>query len=139
MKARKPTACRSSCPINASLEALGDRWSLLIVRDMAMAGAKTYRDFLSSPEGIATNILAARLKQLERHGIVEKSPDPDDSRRWIYTLTPKGLDLAPAIVELVIWGARYHETQAPPAILREIARDRDAYIADLRSRAPKKP
>jgi len=138
MKLRKPVPCRSGCPLNAALEALGDRWSLLIVRDMVMLGATTYREFLQSDEGIATNILAARLKQLERHGIIEKSADPADDRRWIYTLTAKGLDLAPTIVELVQWGAKYHQTEAPPAVLREMERDREGFVAGLRARARKK-
>ena len=139
MKAKKPVPCRSGCPLNAALEALGDRWSLLIVRDMGMRRATTYRQLLESPERIATNILAARLVHLERHGIIEKSPDPADNRRWIYTLTQKGLDLVPAIVELVRWGARHHETRPPPGMLREIERDREAYIESLRGRAPRKP
>lgn len=138
MKLRKPVPCRSGCPLNAALEALGDRWSLLIVRDMVMRGFTTYREFLDSDEGIATNILAARLKQLEKHGIIERSADPGDSRRWIYTLTPKGLDLAPVIVELVLWGARHHRTEAPAAVLRQAESDREGFIAGLRARAPKR-
>lgn len=105
---------------------------------MLKSGANSYRAFAAAPEGIATNILANRLKFLERQGIIRKSPDPADGRRSIYTLTPKGLDLAPVVVELILWGARYHETDAPPAVIREMTADRAGYIASLRSGASRK-
>lgn len=135
MSPRRPVPRRSGCPLNAALEALGDRWSLLIVRDMAFNGATTYREFLDGGEAIATNVLADRLKRLEQQGIVEKSRDPEDSRRWIYTLSPKGLDLLPALVELIVWGARHHRTAAPVSVLREMTTNREGFIAEVRSRA----
>jgi DNA-binding HxlR family transcriptional regulator len=138
MSTRKPVPRRSGCPLNAALEALGDRWSLLIVRDMAFSGATTYREFLEAGEAIATNVLADRLKRLEQQGIVEKSRDPADSRRWIYTLTPKGLDLLPALVELILWGARYHRTAAPAPVLREMTTNRERFIAGARAAASRK-
>lgn len=138
MTLRKPVPRRSGCPLNAALEALGDRWSLLIVRDMVFSGATTYREFLESDEAIATNILADRLKRLEQQGIVEKSPDPADNRRWIYTLTPKGLDLLPVLVELILWGARYHRTEAPAEVLRQMTTNRARFIEGLRSGARRK-
>ncbi len=138
MSLRRPLPRRSGCPLNAALEALGDRWSLLIVRDMVFSGATTYREFLESGEAIATNILADRLKRLEQQGIVEKSRDPADSRRRIYTLASKGLDLLPAMVELIVWGARYHRTEAPASVLRAMTRSRERFISDLRDSAPKK-
>jgi DNA-binding HxlR family transcriptional regulator len=138
MTLRKPVPRRSGCPLNAALEALGDRWSLLIVRDMVFSGASTYREFLESDEGIATNILAERLRRLEERGIVEKEPDPSDNRRWIYSLSPKGLDLLPVLVELIVWGARYHRTEAPAEVLREMTTDRARFIERLRSAAVRK-
>jgi DNA-binding HxlR family transcriptional regulator len=138
MKPRKPVPRRSGCPLNATLEALGDRWSLLIVRDMLFNGATTYREFLASEEAIATNILANRLKLLEKQGIIAKRRDPADARRWIYTLAPKGLDLAPVLIELVVWGARYHQTQAPTAVLRKMTTHREAFITGVRAGARKK-
>ncbi len=137
MKPAKSAPRRSSCPLNAALEALGDRWSLLIIRDMLFNGATTYREFLASEEAIATNILANRLKLLERQAIVVKRRAPADARRWIYTLAPKGLDLAPVLIELIVWGARHHRTQAPAAVLREMTTRREAFIARLRAGAGK--
>src|ERR1700730_2958343 len=101
---------RSACPLNASVEMLGDRWSLLIVRDMMLRGFQTYKEFVESDEGIATNILADRLRKLETHGIITTEPDPSDGRKLIYLLTPKGIDLAPALAEMVLWAARHEET-----------------------------
>src|SRR6202023_615528 len=88
---------RSGCPLNASIEMLGDRWSLLIIRDMMVRGFRTYKEFLESHEKIATNILADRLRKLESNGIIAVEPDPADGRKLIYSLTLKGIDLAPVL------------------------------------------
>ncbi|MGE0556094.1 MAG: winged helix-turn-helix transcriptional regulator [Gemmatimonadales bacterium] len=125
---------RSRCPINVSLEIFGDRWSLLVVRDLLFGGPRSFSQLLDAQEGIATNVLTDRLQRLEAHGIVERHPDPKDGRRGRYLLTPKGLDLAPILIEMVSWGARYEDTAAPPAILREIKRDRESFLAALRER-----
>jgi DNA-binding HxlR family transcriptional regulator len=103
----KKTGRRSDCPICFALEAFGDAWSLLIVRDIVFWGKKTYGDFLKSKEGIATNILAARLAFLEQKGILHKTPHPTDKRKDVYVLTEKGLDLVPVLLELVAWGAKH--------------------------------
>src|ERR1700724_3825888 len=110
---------RSGCPLNASVEMLGDRWSLLILRDMMLRGFRSYNQFLDSYEGIATNILANRLKRLIAHGIVTAQEDPSDGRRLIYVLTPKGLDLAPVLTEMVLWAAKHEETENP-ALVRQM-------------------
>ncbi|MGH8610358.1 MAG: winged helix-turn-helix transcriptional regulator, partial [Gammaproteobacteria bacterium] len=107
-------------------------------RDMAFNDAATYRESLEAGEAIATNILADRLKRLERQGVAEKSRDPGDSRRWIYTLSPKGLDLLPALVELIRWDARYHRTEAPAPVLREMTMNRERFIAGVRAAARRK-
>ena len=91
---------RSGCPLNASVEMLGDRWSLLIIRDMMVRGYRTYKEFFQSDEGIATNILADRLRKLEVHGILATESDPSDGRKLINSLTPKGIDLAPVLTEM---------------------------------------
>src|SRR5207245_9326700 len=91
-KKRPSPKRRSGCPLNASVEILGDRWSLLIIRDMMLRGSRTYKEFLESYEGIATNILADRLRKLEAHGIVTAERDPSDGRKLIYLLTAKGID-----------------------------------------------
>jgi DNA-binding HxlR family transcriptional regulator len=86
---------RSGCPLNVSVEVVGDRWSLLIIRDMMLRGFRSYKQFLDSYEGIATNILADRLRKLAAHGIIAAKTDPADGRKLIYQLTPKVIGLAP--------------------------------------------
>lgn len=125
---------RSGCPISIALELLGDPWSLLIVRDLVFKGIRTFSGFQQAGEGIATNILAERLKRLEAAGIITRRPDPEDGRRAIYALTPRGIDLAPMLVEMVIWSARHEETDAPPATVRAMKRDRDAFVRAVRER-----
>src|SRR5260370_29117828 len=108
---KKPSPTRrSGCPLNASVEMLGDRWSLLILRDMMLRGFRSYKEFLESYEGIATNILADRLKKLIAHGIITTEQDPSDGRKLIYSLTPKGIDLAPVLTEMVLWAAAHEDT-----------------------------
>lgn len=99
---------RTYCPFSCSLNIWGDKWSLLIIRDMMFAGKKTYGDFLKSPEGIATNILAARLTTLEQHGIIEKSGHPESKAKILYKLTPKGVGLLPARAEIYLWAEEYY-------------------------------
>lgn len=125
---------RSGCPISIALEMLGDAWSLLIVRDLMFKDRRTYNDLLGGGEGIASNILADRLRKLEDAGIVEKRRDPTDARRFVYRLTKKGIDLAPVLVELVIWSARHETTDAPPSAVRAMRSDRDAVIENVRKR-----
>lgn len=98
---------RSDCPISFSLDMFGDKWSLLIIRDMVFADKKTFNDFLLSDEGIARNILAARLKLLAERDILRKDPHPTDGRKDIYTLTNKGRDLIPILHYLAIWGEKH--------------------------------
>lgn len=117
-----------------SLEVFGDRWSLLIVRDLMVRGFRSFGDFLESGEGIATNILADRLRRLQRGGIVETDRDPEDGRRLNYRLTEKGIDLAPVMLELLIWGARHEETGAPCAVIAGMAKNREAVLAETRRR-----
>lgn len=123
---------RSSCPINASLEVLGDRWSLLIVRDLMFGGLRTYKDFQSSDEGIATNILASRLAKLQDSGIVTSHRDPQDGRSLIYRLTAKGVELAPVLMELSRWGTRFEEGKPPHGILQAWETNPQAFLAEIR-------
>jgi DNA-binding HxlR family transcriptional regulator len=105
---------RSDCPINFALETFGDTWSLLIIRDMVYFGKKTYGEFLASDEGIATNILASRLAQLEQQGILVRKPYEADRRKAAYGLTEKGLDLIPILLDMASWGAHHDpQTGAP--------------------------
>ena len=112
---------------------LGDPWTLLVVRDLMFKGGKTFGDFLSADEGIATNILTDRLCRLEANGIVDKRRDPADARRSIYRLTGKGIDLAPAVVEIVLWATAYEKTDAPPEIIRAMRNDKAALLKQLRA------
>lgn len=98
---------RSHCPINFGLEAFGDRWALLILRDIVFRGKRTYGEFLKSEEGFSTNILASRLDHLIEAGILQHGGDEADGRKGIYTLTEKGLDLIPLLFEMVLWSAKY--------------------------------
>ena len=122
---------RSGCPISISLEIFGDRWSLLVVRDLMFKGLRTFKEFAAAGEGIATNILTERLERLEAAGIIARDTDPEDARRVLYRLTEKGIALAPVLVEMVVWAARYEDTDAPPATVRAMRRDRAAFIAGL--------
>jgi len=94
---------RSVCPISNTLDILGDKWTLLVVRDMFL-GKKTYGEFLASPEGIPTNILADRLKRLESHGIINRSPYQQAPVRYAYQLTSKGEQLSEVIKAIINWG-----------------------------------
>lgn len=113
---------------------LGDSWSLLVVRDLLFTGATRFNEFLGAEEKIATNILSDRLQRLECAGIIEKLRDPDDGRRHIYRLTEKGIDLAPVLVEIVLWASRYEETTAPVAVVRAMRKNRTGFISSLRAR-----
>src|SRR5512140_921673 len=96
---------RSGCPVSISLELLGDRWSLLVVRDLMVRGLRTFKEFQESGEGIASNILADRLRRLTEVGIVEAEAARGDARRIHYRLTERGIDLAPVLLDLLVWAA----------------------------------
>jgi DNA-binding HxlR family transcriptional regulator len=129
----------STCPINASLVVLGDRWSLLVVRDLMFAGYRSFNQFLHAGEGIATNILADRIEKLIDAGIITKAPDPDDGRKWLYSLTSKGIDLAPVLLELSKWASTYQNGIAPEGILERWEADRAGLLAELRGRLGTSP
>ena len=134
MPAKKPVPNRrSGCPLNASVEMLGDRWSLLILRDMMLRGFRTFKEFLTSYEGIATNILSDRLKRLIAHGIITTHEDPSDGRKLIYVLTPKGLDLAPVLTEMVLWAAKHEETGNQP-LVRQMQQGKEQFVEAVRQR-----
>ena len=130
---------RSHCPINMSLETVGDSWTMLIIRDLMLRGHTGYQAFLRSEEKIATNILADRLVRLEQHGLVTKAPDPADARKFIYALTEKGADLAPLLVELALFSIRHEKrTELPKEVVAEMQRNKPAFVARLvRNSAPK--
>lgn len=125
---------RSGCPVSISLEALGDRWSLLIIRDLMVRGYHTFKEFLDSGEGIATNILADRLKRLEAAGIIVSKTEKTDRRKLSYRLTEKGVDLAPVLVEILIWGAHHEQTGAPRAFIEKLEQNREEILAETKRR-----
>lgn len=104
---KKKARLRSHCPVNYGLEAFGDRWALLVLRDIVFRGKHTYGEFLRSEEGFSTNILASRLDHLVAEGILQLEGDEADGRKGIYSLTQKGLDLIPVLFEMVLWSAKY--------------------------------
>jgi len=125
---------RSGCPVSIGLEIFGDRWSLLIVRDLMVRGFRTFKEFQLSGEHIATNILADRLRRLEAAGMIAAEPESGDARRVNYRLTEKGIDLAPAMLELVVWGARHERTTAPSALIDYLENNRPEFLAEIRKR-----
>jgi DNA-binding HxlR family transcriptional regulator len=124
---------RSGCPLNASVEMLGDRWSLLIIRDMMLRGFCSYKEFLECYEGIATNILADRLRKLQAYSIIVAKPNPKDARKVTYSLTAKGIDLAPVLTEMVLWAAA-HEDTGNQALVSQMRADREKFLAGVRQR-----
>ncbi|MGH9435764.1 MAG: winged helix-turn-helix transcriptional regulator [Terriglobia bacterium] len=120
--------------MSISLEMLGDRWSLLVIRDLMVRGFRTFKDFQQSGEGIASNILADRLRKLQASGIITVEEAESDRRKMNYRLTEKGIDLAPVLLELLIWGARHEETAAPCARIMEMEKNRAQVLADVRRR-----
>jgi DNA-binding HxlR family transcriptional regulator len=120
---------RSDCPISCSLDIFGDKWSLLIIRDMMFANKSTYGDFLKSEEKIATNILASRLQSLEENKLIEKLEHPDSKAKVLYRLTQKSIDLLPIIVEIHIWAEKQFEIPADiKAMIKEAKKDKDEFI-----------
>lgn len=120
---------RSDCPVSCSLDIWGDKWSLLIIRDLLTAKECTYGDFLKSPEHIATNILASRLQVLEENKIILKLEHPDSKAKVLYKLSPKGIDLLPIIIEINLWAEKYYSIpEAQKEILQEVKKDKEGFI-----------
>lgn len=132
-KKRPAPQRRSGCPLNASVEMLGDRWSLLILRDMMIRGYRSFNEFLQSDEKIASNILADRLRRLESYGIIATERDASDGRKVIYSLTAKGIDLAPVLTEMVLWAARHEDTENQ-ALVRQMQAGKEQFLASVRQR-----
>ena len=121
---------RSDCPISCSLEVFGDKWSLLIIRDIMLRGKVSYSEFLESEEKIATNILVNRLGVLEAEKILVKEVSPANKSKYVYSLTKKGADLLPIVIEMMDWGAKY--ANCPRKELgRRIKKDKIAVIKEL--------
>lgn len=114
---------RSLCPISTALEIFGDKWTLLVIRDIIFEGKSAYKDFMQSEENIATNILADRLKTLESQGLITKEKAPGNRSRHKYRPTAKAIALIPVIAELILWGHTYYpDTYTQPQKLLKIGR-----------------
>lgn len=127
----KDISQRSTCPVSFSLDFFGDKWTLLIVRDIILKGYTTFGDFQQSDEGIATNILTDRLKMLEKYGFVIKYPLAGKARAG-YCLTEKGISLIPVVIELAIWGSNFEVTEDTLNVAPKIEKGKDAYIQQLK-------
>ena len=134
MVVRLKSKPRSGCPVNMSLEVFGDRWSLLIVRDLMVRGFRTFKEFENSGEGIATNILADRLRTLEASGIITAEVELTDGRKVNYRLTERGIDLAPVLLELLIWGARHQPSGPLCSFILGMETNRDEILKEVRRR-----
>ncbi|NQX39045.1 helix-turn-helix transcriptional regulator [Pedobacter steynii] len=122
---------RSDCPISCSLDIWGDKWSLLIVRDLMFSKQCTYGDFLKSGEKIATNILASRLQMLEMNGVITKQDHPESKAKVLYKLTQKGIDLLPIMIEINLWADKYFTLSAErKEMLAEVKKDKGAFIKE---------
>ena len=123
---------RSDCPVSSSLDIWGDKWSLLIIRDLMFAKECTYGDFLKAPERIATNILASRLQVLEENKIIEKLDHPQSKAKVLYRLTKKGIDLLPIMIEINLWAEKYFPIPADrKAMLRDVKKDKTGFIKSM--------
>lgn len=129
-----------TCPITLALDSVGDKWSLIILRDIMFKGKKHYREFLASPERIATNILASRLKHLQADGLISKARDSQNQSKFVYRLTDKGKDLLPLLLELIRWSAKHNPqpdipdniiSGAPARLLERLNQDRNALIEEI--------
>lgn len=126
---------RSHCPINIAQETFGDKWSLLVIRDLMFKGKKYYGEFLKSEEKISTNILANRLENLEANGLISKTIDSENNSKYIYALTPKGIDLLPMLLEMITWSAKYDDkTGAPPEFIQQLKENKASLVRELLSR-----
>jgi DNA-binding HxlR family transcriptional regulator len=142
VKKRTRAKILSGCPIDYALEIFGDRWSLLVLRDLLVRKKRHFREMMGSDEGIASNVLAARLKKLEAWGLIARAPDPVNKRQVVYAATAKGRELIPVLVEIAIWSAKHDpHTKVNAAFIRRARRDREAlaketvadYLAQLES------
>ncbi|MFC0118724.1 winged helix-turn-helix transcriptional regulator [Pseudoalteromonas xiamenensis] len=126
---------RSDCPISNVLDLVGDKWSLLILRDLLFFNKKSYSDLQNSDEKVASNILSNRLEKLEQEGLIAKQQDEKDKRKKIYTLTEKGVDMLPILLDMILWSAKYSpDTNIPVTLVNRARDDRDGLLEELRNR-----
>ena len=124
---------RSHCPINFTLEHLGDKWSLLIIRDLMFKGKRHYNEFLEAGEKVSTSVLGDRLKKLETYGIISRGRDTVKKSRIRYSLTKKGIDLLPILIEMIIWGGEKDLlTETPQEFIDQATQNKEVFIRQIR-------
>lgn len=128
---------RSDCPISFALEIFGDRWTLIVLRDLMLKSRQRYRELLEGDEGIATNVLAERLKRLEQRKLITKKRDPADARQFIYLPTELAVTLVPMLVEMIVWGIRTGDKDTGSDFLYRFESERDKLISDLQQKVRK--
>ena len=129
---------RSHCPINYAVEHFGDKWSLLVIRDLMFKGKRHYNEFFESEEKVSTSVLGDRLKQLEESGIISKGEDSVKKSRIKYSLTQKGIDMLPFIVDMISWSGEYDkETEAGDAFLAQAKDGRDYLLKSIKDKLEK--
>jgi len=129
---------RSNCPIANALDFVGDKWSLLILRDLIFFKKQSYSDLKNSDEAMATNILSSRLEKLESDGLIIKTTDEKDKRKKVYSLTSAGIDMLPILLEMLVWSSKHSTgTDIPPGLVDRIINDRarliDEFIENIHS------
>ncbi len=134
MKSDSKSCRRSDCPLSVALEIFGDRWTLLILRDLLLKQFTTFKQFQTSGEGIATNILSDRLRLLQDQGIITSSRSETDARVITYRPTEKGFQLLPTLIEIILWMVKYEKTAAPEKLVKKMTNDRDGFIREIRKR-----
>ncbi|MEN0054321.1 MAG: helix-turn-helix domain-containing protein [Mucilaginibacter sp.] len=130
----KEIKSRSNCPVSYTLDFLGDKWSLLIIRDIMVYEKPTYGEFLCSDEKIATNILANRLEMLEENGFITKKVSPDKKNKFNFSLTEKAIALVPLIMEMAIWGSRFNPPGLDPELMDSLNEDKEGTIIALQEK-----
>ncbi len=129
---------RSDCPISFALEIFGDRWTLIVLRDLMLKSRTRFRELEACDEGIATNVLSDRLKRLQLRKLVNRKRDPADARQYIYQPTELAVSLVPMLLEMLVWGARTSNSGAETDFVRRFETDRDDFISDLQAKIRQK-
>ena len=136
-KNQKKFGFRSQCPVSSALDIVGDKWSLLVIRDLVFQGKKTFSEFAQSEERIASNILTDRLSRMEQMGILERGGDKTNKKTVIYTLTEKGVDLLPILVEYILWSDKYlhhHISAQARQMAAMLKKQKAAIIKEMREK-----
>jgi DNA-binding HxlR family transcriptional regulator len=122
---------RSTCPINYSVEIFGDKWMLLLLRDLMFNGKHSFLEFRASEEKISSAVLTEKLNMLLNEGIVSKVTSPKNASKFLYLLTDKGIELVPAMVEFLDWGSRYNPDGGPKVLLDRIKQNRKKAVREI--------